>query len=686
MWRFRYCERPERTGFSAQTKTKPDKYVQSSRFSSAIYVPPTPTNLRLLREPQGLGLVPEGEFKALVLADTVELALELELTFPYGLVPWVVAVGGVRSWKTPKRGCPILVDLETLFKPNTIVFEAFDNDQPPNPDVEVEERLLAQTILDLKCTPMRMSWSRLDQAKGIDDYLRSFPRSEQRVQALFDLIETATFFSTYSRIANLNKRFVYIRRGQKVVDYNNNVVMTSAEFKSSYLPGKVTLPKDMAKFIYTSQRGDPPPPTKEEKLAILWNDSVARMELDRFEFLPGQPRLTALAYNTWAGWGVSTPTDPPLAPYAGNVKPMLTYLEVVLARHTKEERKWLLQRLAWMFQHPQTQAHSWLNISGAPSSGKTGFVELLSRVVGEVYVSRPDGTALTGSFNYFLKEKILVSLDDTKLDPQKREQSISQFKKMVTESLHDVNEKHEKQSKEKSCPLFVWTGNDFSAIEADDRRCGVYEFVRPSWGAAEWRAWDAWRDDAANYPAILDYFLKLPLKDFVARAAPPRTSSRELAVEGGLSEIESFLYTIQKNEGRVMLEERTEERGPTGAYLRKPRAVELTIFATEDLLQIARDRVPQAAMHMYVRTLGAKLARFGFTKWADGRMVRLSPNSNPVRLWLGPTKHVKRLIDLPLEAARLEYLKFQKTCQGCVLLEVLTNVINLDDAKKKRKF
>jgi hypothetical protein len=654
MLRFRYCSRPDRKGFNAQVLVKKeDKYWQPKGTSPAPYNPPTTTNLGLLKATEYIGIVPEGEFKSIMVADTIEIAKELRMPFPYEMIPWVLGIGGADSWKNIKGGCPILTDLLGVFLPGSLIFLALDNDYPPNPRVAESEQQLARIISENQCVPMRMTWP--GNKKGIDDYLAQFKRGEERVQALFDLIETAAPFSIHSRISNLNKRFAYIRESKTIIDMAHDVEVSPTEFKNSYLPGKISVPGNMSKFITAMQTGSKIPAVAEVKLASLWVDSPARFELSRFSFYPGYPRVHLDSYNTWIGWGVCLKTDKPLSPKKGDIKLFEEYVNSVLKYHNKEERIWFLQRIAWVFQHPMEQAQFWLNISGVPQTGKSGFVELITAVVGEAYASRPTGTAITESFNYYLKDKLLVSLDDTKLDAKKRDEAVSQFKKMVSESFPDINTKYVGQQKYHSCPLFIWTAQDPCFIESDDRRSGVFEFVSPEWDEPKWLEWDNWRASRNNHEALLYYFLNLSLEGFKHRGVAPKTATRALAVEVGLTEAEAFLYSIKERGGIVTLEGVSEDgRGKV------EKDYKLEIFTSEDLLDIAKQAMPN--LNISPRTFAGKFPRFGFKKWKDGTTARPDEEGKgtPVRFWVGPTDNAKKLIEIEVDEARKKRDKLLK--------------------------
>ena len=151
------------------------------------------------------------------------------------------------------------------------------------------------------------------------------------------------------------------------------------------------------------------------------------------DFTPGQPRYTENnELNTWPGWGCE--------PKPGDVRPFFDLFNYLTAAITDEERKYLLQGLAYPIQHPGTKLQWALLIwSIKHGTGKSLLGEMLGKIYGENFTDINDAQ-LHGNFNQWAVNRQFIMGTEIIGGDSKRK-VMPQLKHMITRSKVWLNSK-----------------------------------------------------------------------------------------------------------------------------------------------------------------------------------------------------------------------------------------------------
>lgn len=604
-------------GFRAQVEEQA-KYGQRPHTPPAAYYPPTLSpgweanaNIPIM--------LTEGEFKAIVVdvfANRQPGQTE-ESVIPIGL-------GGVFNWQSKKLGVTLLPKLQEVKWLGRDVYIAFDSDLGTNAFVSLALNRLFNALMERGAKCWVLSWSQ-DKGKGIDDYLTSMPSG---LLAWQQLIVTKQLPMHVLMVAELNKRFTYVEREQKVWDQTNGSYINIKSFANEFFTEKVSVQTG----VKNTARGSVPV-LKDFTVGAYWLQSPARQAVTALQFLPGEelffsveqmPGFAPTRYmNTWRGWGADL-NGRTIQPERGDVQPFVDFLYATFGSESSEHVDYLLKRLAWMFQQPQNKHHTWIYLLGAPRQGKSTLIKLIASIVGQQCTSNIDDRALSGSFSEWRAEKLLVTLDDTEIANKQQVKQL--LKRLTTEDFGRVNKKYQNEYTAANYFSFIYAANSVEPLlEHDDRRALVLTAdCKWDFAKGEWSTFDNWLKQPNSRAALLHYLLydvKLSA-DFFTQD-PPKTQARELVVESSGTAWDEFLYNIASNFDKTVV-----WNSPAGGQVRSMR---LTVF-TADMMRALFNMISPYTEKFDIKNgvLGVKLSRYGAV-----RVVPKGTNDNRSRVTIG---------------------------------------------------
>lgn len=544
-------------------------------------------------------LITEGEFKAIAVDYLVNSPMRHPAVVPIGL-------GGVSSWMSRKLGLDMLPELAAVKWAGRRVWVAFDADLATNPSVALALSKLFNKLVELGAQCRVLSWD-AERGKGIDDYLTqsSIPR-----MAYEELVAKAQVPSHVLGVVELNKRFCYVEREQKVWDAQSSGWIKVNSFSGEFFTERLKVQVGVKKGPDGTA-----PVLKDMTLGAYWLQSPARNAVNGLQFEPGCGQYIEVPsefgnrpvrfLNTWKGWGCDL-RGKLLKPERGDVSPFLEFVRAAFGHEAPEHAEYLLRRLAWMFQQPTSKHPTWVYLIGAPYQGKSTLLKIIASLVGQAYTTNIDEKILAGSFDAWRADKLLVTLDDSSM---RDKYTIKQLlKRLTTEEFSQINKKHQNEYTTPSYFTFFFAANGIDPLlEHDDRRALVLSAECPwDFAAGEWKPFDDWRRKPESLAALLHYFLyEVKLDASFLTEQPPHTMARAAVIEAGNSGWDEFLLLLSDAMGQVAW------AAPASGEVRRWMP---TIFTPHMLRVIYSTMYTDDKYQIKNGALGAKISRFGGAK------------------------------------------------------------------------
>jgi hypothetical protein len=159
---------------------------------------------------------------------------------------------------------------------------------------------------------------------------------------------------------------------------------------------------DFKVLLANRQIGD----LRGEKLAEAWIAHQDRRQYRGFTFDPSNNHDPTL-FNLWRGYAVE--------PKFENARPGLEFISEVICNDDLELFLWVLAWIAQAVQEPHKKPGTAIILLGPGGIGKSTFAEMLKRLFGPHAETVNSANRLTTNFNYHLKDKCLVIVEEAPL-------------------------------------------------------------------------------------------------------------------------------------------------------------------------------------------------------------------------------------------------------------------------------
>jgi len=172
--------------------------------------------------------------------------------------------------------------------------------------------------------------------------------------------------------------------------------------------------------------------------------------------------------NLWRGWGVE--------PKRGDWPLMREHIRTILANGNPGFDSYIMKWSAFAVQHPSERAEVALTFKGKKGSGKTIFAQTLADFFGTQHGKvQSDPKRLTGQFNAFLRDTILLFLDEMRWSSRRDDEGILQS--LITGRMIFIEDKNIPQYEWPNRPHIVVCSNADRVIPATEgeRRYAVGE-------------------------------------------------------------------------------------------------------------------------------------------------------------------------------------------------------------------
>jgi hypothetical protein len=145
---------------------------------------------------------------------------------------------------------------------------------------------------------------------------------------------------------------------------------------------------------------------KEElSLGHWWLRHPERRQYDGITFQPNQGEVVGNKLNLWHGWAVE--------PQEGNWDLMKRHIREVLCASDPVGYEYLINWLAWMFQHPDEQAEVAVVFKGIRGSGKGTLGNAICKIFGQHAFHVSAASQFAGRFNAHLRDCCFLFADES---------------------------------------------------------------------------------------------------------------------------------------------------------------------------------------------------------------------------------------------------------------------------------
>ena len=326
-------------------------------------------------------------------------------------------------------------------------------------------------------------------------------------------------------MAELNKKYAFIEKFATVY---------RLEFSNFIEPSKFRLQHDNKKIL--AQVGDT---TKLTGVGSAWLGSEHRRQHKDIVMRPAEPVITHdNCLNEWKGFAVPA--------IQGDVRPFLRLL--VRLMPNRAARRYVQKWAAHLIQKPNIKMFVSLAIwSHEQGVGKNLLFEALVAIIGTSHATVIGQKELTGSFNGWAHNRVLVIGDEVSGNDKRQEND--KIKGLITGTAIHINEKFQPEREQPNLLNFIFLSNHHDAmfVNDHDRRFFVWEVTAGQLPSKQADAFVNWRD-SGGLAALHHFLLNYDISDFSPRAPAPMTAAKQQMVDDNRSDLESWLADVMASD------------------------------------------------------------------------------------------------------------------------------------------
>jgi hypothetical protein len=245
--------------------------------------------------------------------------------------------------------------------------------------------------------------------------------------------------------------------------------------------------------------------------AAVWLNDPWRRKYDGIVFAPGG--AAPAYYNLWRGFAVEPKKG------AGFQK-FLDHIADNVCRGDEQLFAWVMGWFAAIFQAPTEKTGTALVLRGAQGSGKTIVGKILGSLLGEHYTLVSDPRYVTGRFNAFLMNRLLLQVDEATWGGD--HVATGKLKDLVTGDYQVIEFKGKEPMRVRNYVRLLISSNNDWVVPAglEERRFAVLDMGEAQMQNSAY--FQAIEDemDAGGREALLDYLLTYDLSDLNLRQIP----------------------------------------------------------------------------------------------------------------------------------------------------------------------
>ena len=282
-------------------------------------------------------------------------------------------------------------------------------------------------------------------------------------------------------------------------------------------------------FIITSGDKVTDEPWKAATRSTMWTVPKA----DHVRFLPSHG-FGDIITDQLGRRGVNTYIPVQIRRVKGDPSPFLRHLEAMLP--DANDRRILLDYMAHNIKYPGDKIPWAPMIQSTEGVGKGFIMEMLERILGEMYCYSPKAQELVKSgstFNAWMRAKLLIIVNEIKVD--ERRELIEILMPMITDKRVEIQAEGIDQEMEDNCANWIFFSNfkDAIPVNQNGRRYAIFYSAIQSKHDLEVRqmtdsyftALHHWMRHQDGSEIVADYLLEYPIERGAIPGKAPRTSS-----------------------------------------------------------------------------------------------------------------------------------------------------------------
>lgn len=576
--RWRFLE-DTRSAWERETDKKPLRYAQPPSTMPELYLPPLIDWRRIAEDPAVPLVITEGEKKAACLT---------------ALGRPCAGLGGVYSFKSTKRGQPLIRHLREFDWKDRDVVVCYDSDAHTNPMVVAARNELCRTLLELGALPRIADLPGAEDGakRGLDDVA-----AQDGADYLLECLDAAQSYAASAALHDLNGEVAYVRDPGLVVVLEDGRQMRATDFAHHAYANR--------HYYEESMTADGKPKLTKKSAATAWLQWERRFELARMTYRPGADRVTPDGcYNTWKGWGCE--------PRKGPVGPWRKLLDRLFDGFP-EERRWFERWCALPLQRPGAKMFTCALLWGVETgTGKSLVGKTLGRIYGENYVLIGDKELQDGR-NEWARNRQFVMGDD--VTGQEQRKYADRLKAMITQEMIRIDVKYVPSYSVPDLINYLFTSNhpDAMFLEDRDRRDFVHEVSSRPMSRAETDEYFAWLD-GGGASHLFHHLLHLDVGEQRPEDRAPETAARAAMIDDGHSQLARWVRRLRD--------------APDAVLTAGTAALAGDLWTSQDLVRVydpgEQTRTTASAMSRELKRAGLRQVYGGNqVRMADGTLARL---------------------------------------------------------------
>lgn len=265
-------------------------------------------------------------------------------------------------------------------------------------------------------------------------------------------------------ITKLNKNFAYIGGNKGFILHETKDA--EGNFALEYIDVP-TFHQNLAP--HTLSHGD-----KKVQISRKWIASPDRREYRGLCFLPGKKTLPGF-YNLWRGFAVEVLDRAPSHREQASLDAFLEHAKNNVCAGEEPLFVWLMGYFAHLVQRPWELPLVALVFRGKKGVGKNALVERVGHLLGNHFTVVSNRRYLTGNFNSFLENQLMLVLDEAFWSGDKPSEGI--LKDLITGTHRQIERKGQEPYRVKNCLRVAIIGNEDWLVPAteDERRYAVFD-------------------------------------------------------------------------------------------------------------------------------------------------------------------------------------------------------------------
>lgn len=460
-----------------------------------------------------------------------------------------IALGGVWNFRSAKHYQMLLREFDWFDLSECDLVFCFDCDVFGNADVSDAlyqcKHAIRQHARPRSIQEIRLSFEQIKDKVALDDWLGKF---DDRKSAFFAFQSLERETDVQQELWSiLNQEVCFVENVKRYFDIRQREPFPSEKsLIEQYGPDGSVM--------------DPYGGKKPVTVASLWlaQRDTAITNVNATVYAPGRPakfmdRATdkRVTLNEWR------PGDLAPIPYKGtkdDKKDLALFIEYwghLTASLTDDERKWLLQWIAYPLKNPGAKLQSAVcAYSKKKRTGKTTISWILKRCYGKHNSAMVRGDTLNGIYtNYLMAQFVYVEEIHTAAFG-KRGTVMQTLKTQITDDTFELNRKYLPVTTAPSHFNYYMTTNheDALRLEDDDARFFVLHAPESRWPKEQFNALYAWlkgeHGDMYGCARVYGYLLSVDTEDFDSTGTPPRTNAWRAMYRSGIAGRDDTLHDI----------------------------------------------------------------------------------------------------------------------------------------------